>query len=234
MTNAAGPVAWRADYAPYGTTFTVRTGATIHQPLCFPGQIAQDGSETYYNVFRHYRGTWGRYTQTDPIGLKAGPNLFAYAAGEPSRFIDPYGLIKVSCCDENLQPAINNAKRRMSLLEQSASEYDPSGTNRVVASTLCQQFTMRDALGNKRTFGLPKTTRNDRFDDGKCEFLCTSVHEAYHREQCREFGEKGLAALLTDAQWAWPAYREELRCLTSAEKNMYLVIRSSPPGFVEY
>lgn len=33
------------------------------------------GTEETYNIFRWYRGGWGRYTQADPVGI-GGPGLF--------------------------------------------------------------------------------------------------------------------------------------------------------------
>jgi RHS repeat-associated protein len=96
MTDASGAAVWRAEYAPYGTVFGARTGAMIHQPLRFPGQIAMDGTDTYYNVYRHYRSGWGRYTSPDPIGLSAGTNLFAYAYGIPTGVADPRGLYAIN------------------------------------------------------------------------------------------------------------------------------------------
>ena len=96
MTDTSGTVVWHAEYAPYGTTFTTRAGAALHQPLRFPGQVAMDGADTYYNVFRHYRSGWGRYTQTDPVGVNAGVNLYSYVGGSPAVFKDPLGLVTVS------------------------------------------------------------------------------------------------------------------------------------------
>ena len=94
MTDAGGVVIWRAEYAPYGAVFSLRTGGSLHQPLRFPGQIAQDGTETYYNVFRHYRSSWGRYTSSDPIGLSGSLNVYSYAADAPTVGSDPLGLLR--------------------------------------------------------------------------------------------------------------------------------------------
>ena len=54
----------------------------------FPGQWNQLESGLAYNWHRHYDPTTGRYTQADPIGLAAGPSLYAYANGNPVNFID--------------------------------------------------------------------------------------------------------------------------------------------------
>lgn len=93
QTNSAGAVVWRAEYTPYGEIFTYRTGTTVHQPLRFPGQVAQDGSDLYYNVFRHYRAGWGRYTQSDPFD--ASPDPYAYAGDDPIDARDPLGLFSI-------------------------------------------------------------------------------------------------------------------------------------------
>jgi RHS repeat-associated protein len=57
----------------------------------FPGQT-QTLSDLYYNRYRDYDPTLGRYIQADPIGLAGGNNPYAYAANNPLRWIDPDGL----------------------------------------------------------------------------------------------------------------------------------------------
>lgn len=51
---------------------------------------------THYNYFRDYDPFLGRYLQSDPMGLEAGLNTFAYADYDPLNAFDPFGLAKRS------------------------------------------------------------------------------------------------------------------------------------------
>jgi len=46
-----------------------------------------------YNYFRTYDPSTGRYLESDPIGLAAGPNTYSYVRNMPTMLIDPFGLI---------------------------------------------------------------------------------------------------------------------------------------------
>jgi RHS repeat-associated protein len=105
QTNATATITWQAEYEPFGHIYTMRTGERADQPLRLPGQeaaMAWEGQEENYNVFRWYRGGWGRYTQADPIGLAGGMNLYGYARSNPLTYTDPLGLATnprdLDCC----------------------------------------------------------------------------------------------------------------------------------------
>ena len=89
-SDEAGRIVWRASYAPFGRAQVAH--AAIALPLRLPGQYADAESGTHYNYHRHYDPETGRYLTSDPIGLLAGVNTYAYVDGDPLGTIDPLGL----------------------------------------------------------------------------------------------------------------------------------------------
>ena len=57
----------------------------------FPGQ-SRVIADLYYNRYRDYDPSTGRYIQADPIGLAGGQNIYAYAGNNPINRVDPMGL----------------------------------------------------------------------------------------------------------------------------------------------
>lgn len=88
------------------------TGATrVVFNLRYPGQYADAECGLFYNGFRIYIPTVGRYTQGDPIGLTGGWNRFGYVDANPLNYADPSGLLKDcafpgGCVDFNPPPYI--------------------------------------------------------------------------------------------------------------------------------
>ena len=77
MTDSAGAVVWKAAYDPFGkATITVEQ---VTNNLRFPGQYFDVETGLHYNWHRDYNNAIGRYIESDPIGLRGGVNLYAYA-----------------------------------------------------------------------------------------------------------------------------------------------------------
>ena len=91
ITDQFQVVVWEADVNPFGET-TITTN-TITNNLRFPGQYYDVETGLHYNYFRYYDSSTGRYFQSDPIGLNAGPNTYSYVTSNPINFIDPLGLV---------------------------------------------------------------------------------------------------------------------------------------------
>jgi RHS repeat-associated protein len=67
----------------------------LNQPFRFQGQQFDEETGLHYNRHRYYDPGVGRYLSQDPIGLRGGSNLFAYAPN-PIAWTDPLGLVKAS------------------------------------------------------------------------------------------------------------------------------------------
>jgi RHS repeat-associated protein len=90
LTSDSQAVAWKAVYTPFGEG--VASITTVDNPFRFPGQYYDPETGLHYNYFRYYNPQTGRYITPDPIGLEGGINLFVHVAGNPLRWIDPWGL----------------------------------------------------------------------------------------------------------------------------------------------
>jgi len=90
ITDDQQTVVWQAHYDPFGKASI--TTETIVNNIRFPGQYFDAESGLYYNYYRYYDPTTGRYITSDPIGLAGGLNTYGYVDGNPLGFIDPFGL----------------------------------------------------------------------------------------------------------------------------------------------
>jgi len=92
VTNTAGSVLWAWAFAgnPFGELQpTAANGYVLN--LRYSGQYYDTESGTAYNMARNYDPTVGRYLQSDPLGLAAGPGTYAYVNGNPLYFRDANG-----------------------------------------------------------------------------------------------------------------------------------------------
>jgi len=105
LAVASGPVAtptllWvHGNHLGVPQVYTTSSGALASpgawQLPGFPGQ-SRTLADLYYNRYRDYDPSTGRYIQADPIGLAGDTNPYVYAGGNPVTGIDPSGLYEVS------------------------------------------------------------------------------------------------------------------------------------------
>jgi RHS repeat-associated protein len=95
VVNTGGQKRWRWLAEPFGTTVPESNPdglGVFTQNLRLPGQYADQESGLFYNYFRDYDASLGRYAQSDPIGLKGGINTYEYVGSDPLQYVDPRGL----------------------------------------------------------------------------------------------------------------------------------------------
>ena len=87
---------WRWESDPFGSTLPDEDpdndGTTFTYNLRFPGQYYDAETGLHYNYYRTYDPSTGRYLESDPIGLAAGLNTYAYVGNMPTTHVDPFGL----------------------------------------------------------------------------------------------------------------------------------------------
>jgi RHS repeat-associated protein len=96
-TNGTAVWTWDLAGEAFGTTAPNQNpdgdAAQFVFNMRFPGQRYDQASGLYYNYFRDYDPSTGRYSQSDPIGLLGGASTYGYAGGDPMGQVDPRGLI---------------------------------------------------------------------------------------------------------------------------------------------
>src|SRR6266850_4974368 len=101
ITNQAQQVVWRWDNDdPFGANMANENPSGLGSFTCnlrFSGQYFDRETNLAYNYFRDYSPEVGRYIQSDPSGLRAGLNTYAYVGGSPLQWTDPQGLETYQC-----------------------------------------------------------------------------------------------------------------------------------------
>ncbi|SFK75822.1 RHS repeat domain-containing protein [Rhodanobacter glycinis] len=104
VTNASQAVVWSAQNWPFTRDVAVSSSAPLN--VGFPGQYYDQETGLWNNGFRDYDPALGRYVESDPLGLKAGPNTYAYVGSNPLNSIDLLGLEGVGSWNNGGNPTV--------------------------------------------------------------------------------------------------------------------------------
>jgi len=95
VSNATSTTVWRWDQQePFGVNVPDENPSGLGAfefPLRLPGQYFDKETNLAYNYHRDYDAGLGRYTKSDPIGLRGGLNTYLYVGGNPLSRGDPRG-----------------------------------------------------------------------------------------------------------------------------------------------
>jgi RHS repeat-associated protein len=104
--DESGAVISYEEYHPYGSTAyrSERPGTDLSlRRYRFHGKERDDETGLHYYGARYYASWLGRWISADPVGLSAGPNMYAYCSGDPVGRADPAGT-KDACADQHGLP----------------------------------------------------------------------------------------------------------------------------------
>ncbi len=105
------------------TSFAYRPyGAATSSPTAFgyTGQRIDNESGLDHYRARHYSPAWGRFLQVDPLGYRAGLNVYTYVGNDPLNFVDPAG--EIGGCSGSACSAIPAA---LALVQSAAAAAQP-------------------------------------------------------------------------------------------------------------
>jgi RHS repeat-associated protein len=99
VAQATGAVAERYYYDAYGQAHfaddswtEIEWDDSLQNEVLYGGYAFEAESGLYHTDAREYHCTLGRFVQVDPLGLAAGPNVYAYCNDSPADTVDPSGL----------------------------------------------------------------------------------------------------------------------------------------------
>jgi RHS repeat-associated protein len=89
VTNGPGALLARYAFDPWGGR-TLSSGTDI-TTVGFTGHRWQSSGSGWLTQYRFFDPATARWTSEDPLGLKEGPNHYAYVANNPLNTVDPDG-----------------------------------------------------------------------------------------------------------------------------------------------
>lgn len=130
LTDYQGTTVWAVNYSAWGSIRQQHVDE-VHNPIRLQGQYQDDETGLYYNRHRYYDSAIGAFVSQDPLGLKAGENIYNFASNI-MRWTDPLGLEKKHYSDkgliEDLAEKIKNKYGDSHLVGTERKVYRPDGS----------------------------------------------------------------------------------------------------------
>ncbi|MEM7049572.1 MAG: RHS repeat-associated core domain-containing protein [Acidobacteriota bacterium] len=196
VTDDSGNLLWQGGFEPFGNDWQAGTVAGASENGVFlrlPGQWvdsawggASEGAKVFYNLYRWYENSTGRYAKVDPLGFEGGPNPYVYSRANPLASLDPTGLTSYRGFPPDKETAIKDAVKTVKeKLEDTCCVEDPDELLRKLETAtliykpgldgLCGRVGPIDFLRRRMKLG-PIT-----YEPGRCGPLeCTVLHELIH------------------------------------------------------
>lgn len=89
------------EFTPYGGEYNHTGAASDSLAGAYTGKPWDDTAQLFHFPYRQYSPDIARWTTRDPLGMDDGPNVFGYVKGNPTLFVDPFGLLRYICFDTN-------------------------------------------------------------------------------------------------------------------------------------
>jgi len=123
LTDASRRVVWQAQVADYLAASPAQGASLGNVEFNLRGSNQYFDVETglHNNTHRYYDAQAGRYLSPDPLGLAAGPDLYAFALGRPHSMQDPLGLAPITT-DKDV-PTADFADKVKYVFEKAAEKY---------------------------------------------------------------------------------------------------------------
>ena len=169
--------------------------------LRFPGQYLDTESGLHYNYFRDYDPATGRYVESDPVGLRAGPSTFGYVSARPMYFVDTLGLGEAR--DKAHNEAIRDRSKQTGAKDSMGSVFDPWAPNDL---WLCSK--MRCCRPNEWTY-CHKSVPSSHSADDVCYEISFMPHGVSGRWVRERGGGKDMEVSCTCVK-EYPAYMDDL------------------------
>ena len=125
LSNDAGQVTGRAGYSAYG--IWLNAAGVMNTPFMWQGAfgVQTDPNGLHHMRARYYHAVMGRFLSEDPLGLAAGPNVYAYCSGNPVTLNDPAGLCGSPSTYQGYDRSFAADAQRIEFLNSpAAAEYD--------------------------------------------------------------------------------------------------------------